>query len=75
MKKIEEEILNKIINSNYTLIYNFKTNNFENIDCTTILDPVSTVISEFKIASSVASMLLTTSSIVINENENKRVEF
>lgn len=70
-----KEILNKIINSNYTLIYNFKTNNFENIDCTTILDPVSTVISEFKIASSVASMLLTTSSIVINENENKRVEF
>ena len=71
----QKEILNKIVNSNYTLIYNFKTNEFENINETTILDPVQTVINEFKIACSVAGMLLTTSSIIINENENKRIEY
>lgn len=71
----EKEILNKIIDSDYTLIYNFKNNNFEDINSTTILDPVETVINEFKIACSVAGMLLTTSSIVINENENKKIEF
>ena len=48
---------------------------FEDINSTTILDPVETVINEFKIACSVAGMLLTTSSIVINENENKKIEF
>lgn len=34
-----------------------------------------TVINEFKIACSVASILLTTSRIIINENENKRIEY
>ena len=55
--------------------YNFKNNKFENINATTVLDSVQTVINEFKIACSVASILLATSRIIINENENKRIEY
>lgn len=62
-KDIEESILK----SNYNLIYNFETNELENISDTSIIDPTNVTIEALKNAVSIAGMLLTTNFIVINE--------
>ena len=63
-----EDIKNEIKNSNYEEIYNFALANFESINDTTIIDPLKVVIEAIKNAISIASMLLTTNYLVINEN-------
>ena len=60
-------IKKKIIESNYQLIYNFKLNDFENIKDTKIIDPLGVVIESLKNAVSIASLLLTTNYLVIND--------
>ena len=60
-------ILNQIKDSNFTTIYNVKTNEFEDIANTSVVDPTQVVINSLNNATSIASMLLTTTSLVINE--------
>ena len=65
-KKIEE----KIINNNYQIVYNINKEVFENIDKTEVIDSVNVVINSLSNAVSIASMLLTTNCLIINENIN-----
>lgn len=62
-----------IIKFNYEKVYNLKTRKFENIKNTSVLDPIEVIKISLKNAISIASMLLTTNYLVINENlkENK----
>ena len=63
-------VANKVRNSNYKIIFNVKTNEFENVNETNIIDPYEVIINSLKNAVSISSMLLTTSSLVINEQTN-----
>ena len=64
------EIHNNIKNANYQKIYNINTDNYEDITSTLVLDSTEVVINTLKNACSIASMLLTTSSLIINEYLN-----
>ena len=59
----------KIKDSNYKLIYNIEKNDYESINDTKIIDSVLVVIESLKNAVSIASMLLTTNYLVINDIE------
>ena len=59
-----------IIKSNYKKIYNYKTDSLISINNSNIYDPIDVVIVAFKNALSISSMLLSTSSLVINENNS-----
>lgn len=63
---IEEEI----INNNFQKLFNVNTNNYENVKSTLVLDPYEVVINSLINATSIAGMLLTTTSLVINEYSN-----
>ena len=65
-----ENIIKIIRDSDYNLLYNVKNNQFENISDTLVLDPTNVVIDSLKNAVSIATMLLTTNSLVINEQLN-----
>ena len=74
MKKVLELPFLKIMQikkSNYQKIYNFTTGCYEDIDTTIIFDPVIVAIEVLKNATSIATMLLTTNYLVINENIKK----
>lgn len=60
-------IKNEIVKSNYKKVYNLITDKFENIDDTTVLDSTKVLISSLNSAISIASLLLTTNSLIINE--------
>ncbi len=64
---LEEEIITEIRKNNFRKIYNVKTNKFEDENTTDILDATEVVINILRNALSIASMLLTTSSLIINE--------
>jgi len=64
-------ILEKIKNNNYDLLYNINTNEYETLDNKTIIDSLDVLINSLTNAVSIASMLLTTTSLIINEYENK----
>ena len=50
---------------------NIKNNKMESLSNTTVIDPTNVIIASITNAVSIASMLLTTSSIIINEeNQN-----
>lgn len=68
---LNESILDEIKKSNYQKIYNVKSDKFENINTTIILDPCLVIKSALKNACSIAGMLLTTNSLVINEYKNE----
>lgn len=63
-------IIDEIRKYNYNKLYNIKTNTFENITKTCVIDPAEVVINSLKNACSIAGMLLTTSNLVINEYKN-----
>ena len=67
---LDKNILDSIKNSNYKKLYNIKTEIFEDINDTTVIDPALVLINSLKNATSIASMLLTTSHLVINEYKN-----
>lgn len=69
----KEEIFNVIKKSNYEKIYNVLNNQYENITTSKIIDPYLVVKSEIINACSIASMLLTTKYLVINEKENNNL--
>ena len=62
-----EEVYSKIKESNYELIYNVLDEKYESVTKTSVVDPVSVVTSALENASSIASMLLTTTCLIINE--------
>ena len=63
-------IIEEIRNSSYKKLYNVKTDTFESIVETCVIDPTEVVINSLKNACSIAGMLLTTSNLVINEYKN-----
>ena len=67
----KNNILKNIINNNFNILFNVKNNNYETLENRTIVDSLDVIINSLTNAVSIASMLLTTSSIVINEYENK----
>lgn len=67
------QIKEKIINNNYELIYDYKTNKCISINKSNIIDPVDVIICSFKNALSIASILLSTSSLVINIEEKSEM--
>jgi len=66
----EDVVISKIIDSKFSKIFNVETNEFELVKDTVILDSKEVVINSVINAVSIASMLLTTTSLVINENKN-----
>lgn len=64
------EILSNIKKNNYKSIYNIREEKYENIEDSSIIDPTLVVITSFKNAVSIASMLLTTKCVVINDMDD-----
>jgi len=64
------KIKNNIINNNYNKLYNVLTNEYEKISDTKVIDSTYVIINSLKNACSIASMLLTTNSLIINEYQN-----
>ena len=65
----------EIIKSNYQLVFNTEKKDFENISKTSILDSIDVVKTSLINALSIATILLTTNSLVINEKIiNKDIE-
>ena len=64
------EILSNIKKNNYTKIYNIYNDTYEDISNTIVIDPSNVVINSLKNATSIASMLLTTTNLIINEYKN-----
>lgn len=72
-----DEVLTKYINSNFTIVLNIITNEYETTNNTGIKDPYLVVTNALKNAVSIASLLLTTNSLVINDtidNKNKNYD-
>lgn len=61
------EIYNKIKETDFNVIYNALENNLEPISKTKVIDPTNVLIATLRNAVSIAGMLLTTSSLIINE--------
>lgn len=62
-----DTIISKIRTINFTKIYNVMTNTYEDIKTTEIIDPSLVIITALKNAVSIASILATTTSLIINE--------
>ena len=65
------EIKNKIINNNYNVIYDYRLDDYISVNKSNIIDSSDVVINAFKNALSIAAILLSTSSLVINLNEKQ----
>ncbi len=65
-----EDIILEIKNNNYQKLYNVKLNCFENINKTKVIDATNVIINALSNAISIASMLLTTNILIINEYQN-----
>ena len=63
----KEEVFHKIEESNFNILYNVLEEKYESISETKVIDPTSVVVNTIINAISIASMLLTTSSLIINE--------
>ena len=66
-------IKKNIIDRNYEYIYNYKINDYISINKCNIIDPADVIIYAFKNALSIAAMLLSTSSLVINIEEKDEI--
>jgi len=66
----EESIISNLKNSNFNTTYNIITECYEDIKNTSVIDPTSVVINSLKNAVSISSMLLTTTSLIINEHKH-----
>ncbi len=66
-----EEIINTIREKDYKILYNVKTDKYEDVNNTMVLDPTSVIIESISNAVSIASLLLTTDNLIINEYKNK----
>ena len=61
---------NDIKRFNYQKAYNFNNKEYEDINTSSIIDPYLVSVEAIKNAVSIASMLLTTNYLVINESKN-----
>ena len=61
------DIYNKIKENNFNVIYNALENKLEPISKTKVIDPTNVVITSLRNAVSIAGILLTTTSLIINE--------
>ena len=66
----QDKILKIIKENNYDILYNVKNDTYENIFNTEVLDTTEVIINSLKNASSIAGMLLTTTTLIINEYQN-----
>ena len=66
----KNDVLKIIKENNYDVVFNLNNLKYENVLNTKILDSTDIVINSITSAVSIASMLLSTTSIVINEHEN-----
>ena len=64
---LDNNIISKIEDNKYKQIYNVSTDKFEDINLTNIIDSTDVVFNSIINATSVAGMLLSTTSLVINE--------
>ena len=72
------EIKKQVEKENYKTIYNISDNVWENINETKVIDPFLVIMHSLINANSIAGMLLTTTSLIINEyknNGNKESEY
>ncbi len=68
-----DEIINKIISSNYNYLYNVKKDTYEEVSNSVVIDSTEVVITALKNACSIAGLLLTTNTLIINEfNSNNK---
>lgn len=67
----EEKIIKEIVESNYNIIYNITKEKFEDVKKSGVIDSYKVVESALKNAVSIAGMLLTTTSLIINEMPNE----
>ncbi len=65
-----EDIKSKLGNDKYKFVYNVNDNSFENVNDTYVVDSYKVVVNSLVNACSIASMLITTNSLVINEQLN-----
>ncbi len=65
-----EAIIKEIKKENYQVIFNIKTNSFEPFANTPVLDATKVIENSLLNAISISGMLLTTSSLIINEYQN-----
>ena len=70
---LDNNIINIIKDSNFTKVYNVITDTFEDISNTNVIDPTKVVLNSIINAVSVASMLLSTTSLVINETKLNKI--
>ncbi|MBQ6282379.1 MAG: hypothetical protein IJK66_02435 [Bacilli bacterium] len=68
---VSSDVLKKIVDSGYSKLYNVTSCKYENVDSTKVLDSLDVVVNSLVNAVSIAGMLLTTNSLIINENSNK----
>lgn len=66
-----KDIKKSIIENNYKRIYDYRKDSLVSIKESTIIDPVEVIIIAFKNALSIAAILLSTSSLVINIEEKE----
>ncbi len=65
-----EKILQPIKDSNYQQVYNIQSLAYESIQETTVIDSTLVIVNALENAISIASLLLTTTALVINEYQN-----
>ena len=75
MGESPEKLHKKIQENQYQKIYYLETSSLEDISNTKILDPLEVVITSCKNAFSIASMLLTITHLVINEEDLEKKEY
>ena len=68
-----QEIIKKIKDNNYKILFNAKNKTFEPINKTNVLDNLRVLKCAFNNALSIATLLLTTSHLVINTNTNSQL--
>lgn len=65
-------IQEKIQRDNYNIVYNVSLDKYEDIKNTKVIDPYLVIKESLINATSIAGMLLTTTSLIINENKNNK---
>ena len=69
-----QTIIKKIEQDNWNILYNITKNQFESCSKTTVVDPYDVILYSLQHACSIATMLLTTTSLVINEKKDLNIE-
>lgn len=66
-----ENIISQIKNENYKILYNIKTNEYEPVQQTIVIEPYAVVSYALKNAISIAGMLLSIQHLVVNDFQEK----